>query len=154
MPLAQYLGTTLLTTRLPACSTVGCREKSQIHVNRGCYHYPMILPCYRSCRDQECPDPDPGQGNIRARCPVQRPYLADYRSPAFDHRYADRILVMKNGSIVEERAHSELLQRDDVYARLYKAQSRHHAARHEVKTHSCCRLPPAGSMVLASLAGI
>jgi len=40
---------------------------------------------------------------------------------------ADRILVMQDGSIVEQGSHSELLQRDGAYARLYKAQSRHHA---------------------------
>jgi subfamily B ATP-binding cassette protein MsbA len=39
---------------------------------------------------------------------------------------ADRILVMREGSIVEQGSHSELLQRDGAYARLYRAQSRQH----------------------------
>jgi len=39
---------------------------------------------------------------------------------------ADRILVMKEGSIVEQGSHSELLQRDGAYARLYRAQGRQH----------------------------
>ncbi|MDX3798691.1 ABC transporter ATP-binding protein [Streptomyces sp. AK04-3B] len=37
-------------------------------------------------------------------------------------RDADTILVMENGSIVEQGAHSELLSADGAYARLYKAQ--------------------------------
>jgi len=36
---------------------------------------------------------------------------------------ADRILAMKDGSIVEAGNHSELLQLDGVYAQLYRAQS-------------------------------
>ena len=39
---------------------------------------------------------------------------------------ADRIMAMQDGRIVEEGTHSELLQRDGVYARLYKAQTSHH----------------------------
>jgi subfamily B ATP-binding cassette protein MsbA len=38
---------------------------------------------------------------------------------------ADRILAIKDGHIVESGTHSELLQLDGVYARLYKAQARH-----------------------------
>jgi len=38
---------------------------------------------------------------------------------------ADRILAMKDGSIVEAGTHSELLQLDGVYARLYKNQATH-----------------------------
>jgi subfamily B ATP-binding cassette protein MsbA len=38
---------------------------------------------------------------------------------------ADRIFAMKDGRIVEEGSHSELLQLDGVYARLYKAQTTH-----------------------------
>jgi ATP-binding cassette subfamily B protein len=37
-------------------------------------------------------------------------------------RDADAILVMENGAIVEQGAHSELLTADGAYARLYKAQ--------------------------------
>ncbi|MFJ6545089.1 ABC transporter ATP-binding protein [Streptomyces sp. NPDC091385] len=37
-------------------------------------------------------------------------------------RDADTILVMENGSIVEQGAHGELLEADGAYARLYKAQ--------------------------------
>ncbi|MFI1535927.1 ABC transporter ATP-binding protein [Streptomyces anandii] len=37
-------------------------------------------------------------------------------------RDADTILVMENGSIVEQGAHDELLEADGAYARLYKAQ--------------------------------
>ncbi|MER6416858.1 ABC transporter ATP-binding protein [Streptomyces humidus] len=37
-------------------------------------------------------------------------------------RDADTILVMENGSIVEQGAHTELLEADGAYARLYKAQ--------------------------------
>lgn len=37
-------------------------------------------------------------------------------------RDADTILVMENGSIVEQGAHAELLSADGAYARLYKAQ--------------------------------
>ncbi|WP_225836816.1 ABC transporter ATP-binding protein [Streptomyces sp. NK08204] len=37
-------------------------------------------------------------------------------------RDADTILVMENGSIVEQGAHTELLDADGAYARLYKAQ--------------------------------
>ncbi len=44
---------------------------------------------------------------------------------------ADRILVMQDGSIVEEGPHNELLQLGGAYARLYKAQSRPHPASHE-----------------------
>jgi subfamily B ATP-binding cassette protein MsbA len=40
---------------------------------------------------------------------------------------ADRILSMQDGRIVEEGTHSELIQRNGVYARLYNAQSRHHS---------------------------
>ena len=40
---------------------------------------------------------------------------------------ADRIMAMKDGRIVEEGSHSELLQLDGVYARLYKAQTTHQA---------------------------
>ena len=39
---------------------------------------------------------------------------------------ADRIMAMQDGRIVEEGTHSELLQHDGVYARLYKAQTSHH----------------------------
>jgi ATP-binding cassette subfamily B protein len=38
-------------------------------------------------------------------------------------RNADRIVVMENGSIVEEGKHNELLIKDGVYARLYHALS-------------------------------
>ncbi len=38
---------------------------------------------------------------------------------------ADRILAMKDGRIVEAGTHSELLQLDGVYARLYKNQTTH-----------------------------
>jgi subfamily B ATP-binding cassette protein MsbA len=38
---------------------------------------------------------------------------------------ADRILAIKDGHIVESGTHSELLQLDGVYARLYKTQARH-----------------------------
>jgi subfamily B ATP-binding cassette protein MsbA len=38
---------------------------------------------------------------------------------------ADRILAMKDGRIVESGTHSELLQLDGVYARLYKNQATH-----------------------------
>jgi subfamily B ATP-binding cassette protein MsbA len=38
---------------------------------------------------------------------------------------ADRILAMKDGRIVESGTHSELLQQDGVYARLYKTQATH-----------------------------
>jgi ATP-binding cassette subfamily B protein len=37
-------------------------------------------------------------------------------------RDADTILVMENGSIVEQGSHDELLERDGAYARLYNAQ--------------------------------
>jgi subfamily B ATP-binding cassette protein MsbA len=40
---------------------------------------------------------------------------------------ADRILAMKDGRIVESGTHSELLQQNGVYARLYRAQTTHHA---------------------------
>jgi subfamily B ATP-binding cassette protein MsbA len=40
---------------------------------------------------------------------------------------ADRILSMQDGRIVEEGTHSELIQRNGVYARLYNAQSRHNS---------------------------
>jgi len=40
---------------------------------------------------------------------------------------ADRIMAMKDGRIVEEGPHNELLQHDGVYARLYKAQATHHS---------------------------
>jgi subfamily B ATP-binding cassette protein MsbA len=39
---------------------------------------------------------------------------------------ADRILSLQDGRIVEQGTHSELIQRNGVYARLYKAQTRHH----------------------------
>ena len=39
---------------------------------------------------------------------------------------ADRIMAMQDGRIVEEGTHAELLQRDGVYARLYKAQTSRH----------------------------
>jgi subfamily B ATP-binding cassette protein MsbA len=38
---------------------------------------------------------------------------------------ADRIMAMKDGRIVEEGPHNELLKLDGVYARLYKAQATH-----------------------------
>jgi subfamily B ATP-binding cassette protein MsbA len=38
---------------------------------------------------------------------------------------ADRILAIKDGHIVESGTHSELLQLDGVYARLYKTQAKH-----------------------------
>jgi ATP-binding cassette subfamily B protein len=39
-------------------------------------------------------------------------------------RIADRIIVMKNGRIVEEGRHSELIRKDTYYSKLYREQAK------------------------------
>ena len=41
-------------------------------------------------------------------------------------KYADNIIVMKNGRIVETGTHSALMQNNSEYARLYTAQAAHY----------------------------
>lgn len=43
-------------------------------------------------------------------------------------RAADRILVLRQGACVETGNHDELLARDGLYARLYRAQTRRYPA--------------------------
>ena len=38
-------------------------------------------------------------------------------------RHADKILVLKNGSIVESGTHEELLKKENLYYELYRLQS-------------------------------
>lgn len=44
-------------------------------------------------------------------------------------RFVDRVIVLKEGKLVEEGSHEELVSRNGVYASMYKSQSKWYSSR-------------------------
>ncbi|HEV2124117.1 MAG TPA: ABC transporter ATP-binding protein, partial [Chloroflexota bacterium] len=64
--------------------------------------------------------------------------LCSHRLAAFPH--ADLVVVLDNGQIVEQGTHAELMGKEGIYARIYRAQRRVNAAPVERRTRNAAAM--------------